>query len=107
MAKNKEKTKVIQIVALVWGVLALIPALIGLIPCFTTVIWLTLWFMTLGLFLTGGALFYAKKQGEPAKKAGWGLALCITALILSWGKIIFSFIFGWFTMFIGILPGVL
>jgi hypothetical protein len=76
-------------VSLVWGILALIGTLIGLIPCFGALNWLNIPFSAVGLIVSAIAL----SKEPPYNRGGaiGGTVLCSLALVLSVFRLVIGF----------------
>jgi hypothetical protein len=68
-----------QVLSLVWGILALIGMLIGFVPCLGALNWLNIPFAGVGAIVSGVALGTSKESGRGASLAG--LVCCGIALV--------------------------
>jgi hypothetical protein len=67
-----------QVVGLVWGILAIVGMIVGFIPCLGALNWLNIPFAAIGVILCGIALGTAGDR--PKGAAIGGLVCCIIAL---------------------------
>jgi hypothetical protein len=67
-------------VSLVWGILALVGMLVGLIPCFGALNWLNIPFSGIGLIVSAIAL--SKELPDRRGGAVGGTVLCAIGLVL-------------------------
>jgi hypothetical protein len=68
-----------QVLSLVWGILALIGMLIGFIPCLGALNWLNIPFAGVGAIVSGVALGMSRESSRGAGLAG--LVCCGIALV--------------------------
>ncbi len=67
-----------QVLSLVWGILAILGMLVGFFPCFGALNWLNIPFSGIGIIISGIALGTAGEQPKNSSIAG--LVCCIVAL---------------------------
>ncbi len=67
--------------ALVWGILAFLGFLLGLIPCLGWVNWVNIPFATVGVIIGIVALSQAGAERRPLGPAILGLVLSVTAVV--------------------------
>ena len=67
-----------HVVALTWGVLALMGMLIGFIPCLGALNWINIPFSGVGIVV--GALAYSRAFDDEKRSAIAGIILCTVAL---------------------------
>jgi len=95
----------LPMIGMVWGILAILPAVIGLIPCFGWIEWLVVFFGWIlwipGLIVNSAGIFLAYKSGSPMKKNIIGLICCILVLGTALVRIALSYGLGsllWFVL---------
>lgn len=69
-----------QVVALIWGILAGLGMAVGFIPCFGALNWLNIPFALLGLIVSVVAFTQAPREGSRGSSTA-GLVLCAIAIV--------------------------
>jgi hypothetical protein len=67
-----------QVISLIWGILALVGMVIGFVPCLGALNWLNIPFSGIGLIISGIAL--ATAGDKPKASSIVGLILCTIAV---------------------------
>jgi hypothetical protein len=70
------------VLALVWGILAFVGFIVGLIPCLGWVNWLNIPFAIAGVVIAIVAMSQASAERRPVGPAIGGLVLSITAVVI-------------------------
>ena len=87
----------IPMIGMIWGILAIIPALIGIIPCLGWIQWgviMGFWFWGAIINITG--IILTHKAGYPKMKNIIGLVLCILTIVIATIKLCLSCTLGLF-----------
>ncbi len=79
-----------QILSLVWGILAFVGMFISLLPCFGSLNWINIPFAFIGLIVSIIAI-NSVPQGEKNVNALAGIILCSIAVLLGIIRLIFGF----------------
>lgn len=79
-----------QILSLVWGILAFLGMFISLLPCFGALNWLNIPFAVIGLIVSIIAIILAP-QGEKTGNALAGIILCSIAVLFGIIRLILGF----------------
>ncbi|HMQ68177.1 MAG TPA: hypothetical protein PKA90_04055 [Ignavibacteria bacterium] len=69
-----------QIISLIWGILAILGMLIGFIPCLGAYNWLNIPFAAIGLIISIIAVVN-EKPGESKSSGTAGIIMCASAII--------------------------
>ncbi|HWQ52328.1 MAG TPA: hypothetical protein VN442_01500 [Bryobacteraceae bacterium] len=69
-----------QLIALVWGILAMLAAFVAFFPCLGALNWLVIPFAVIGLII--GVVAYAGGGADPRRNAKAGMVLCGIAIVV-------------------------
>ncbi len=75
-----------QILSLVWGILALFGFLTGVVPCLGWLNWLNIPFASVGLVVSIIAFMMGRSGGRAGST--WGIVLCAIAVIIGSKRLI-------------------
>jgi len=75
-----------QILSVIWGILAILGMAVGFMPCFGSLNWVNIPFAILGLLISVIAVVVAKGQGKVAAIAG--LIMCGIAAVFGLVRLI-------------------
>jgi hypothetical protein len=67
-----------QVVSLLWGLMAIFGMMVAMVPLLGALNWLNIPFAILGLLISGLAL--GTSNGKPCRASAAGMALCATAI---------------------------
>jgi hypothetical protein len=75
-----------QVLSLIWGILAILVMMVAILPCFGALNWLNIPFAAIGIIISGIALGTAGH--EPRGGAVAGLVCCGIALVIGFIRLI-------------------
>ena len=78
----------VQLVSLVWGILAIIGMVVGFMPCLGALNWLVIPFAVVGLVVSATAMRRSEGAGKGASKAG--LVCCGAAAVVGFVRLGFG-----------------
>jgi hypothetical protein len=81
-----------QTTCLIFGILAIVGMIIGLIPCLATINWLNIPFATIGLII--GIISLVNNDSQNKTSGITGIVLCSIAVIFGLIRLIISLVFG-------------